>query len=164
MTSWAKGIAVRGKLIVSSPEVMAGQPVVAGTRLTVDNLLESLASGETIDQILEAHPELSIEGIQAALQFAAESVRATSPLPKSALLDIYGPHPLTGDEEAAFAIRAFVPGAHSVAVQRQESTTGDPGLEDHRLESSPIRICACRQRRSIPQKISAAFTPGSART
>ncbi|MDI6767966.1 MAG: DUF433 domain-containing protein [Bacteroidota bacterium] len=63
------------KLIVSDPNVMMGKPVVAGTRITVELILEKLAAGETIDQILEAHPRLTEEGIQAALAFAAEVLK-----------------------------------------------------------------------------------------
>ncbi|RJR29728.1 MAG: DUF433 domain-containing protein [Desulfobacteraceae bacterium] len=64
------------KLIVSDPTVMMGKPVVAGTRITVELVLEKMAAGETEDQILEAHPRLSREGIRAALAFAAEALRA----------------------------------------------------------------------------------------
>lgn len=66
----------RSTLIVSNPSVMMGKPVIAGTRITVELVLEKLAAGETVDQILEAHPRLTREGIQAALSFAAEALRA----------------------------------------------------------------------------------------
>jgi uncharacterized protein (DUF433 family) len=46
---------------------MVGKPVIAGARITVEFILEKLASGETIEQILEAHPHLTLEAIQAAL-------------------------------------------------------------------------------------------------
>jgi len=62
--------------IVSDPNVMMGKPVVAGTRITVELILEKLAAGETVEQILEAHPRLTREAIQAALTFAAEALRA----------------------------------------------------------------------------------------
>jgi len=62
-------------LIVSDPSVMMGKPVIAGTRITVELILEKLASGETIEQILEAHPRLTTEGIQAALAFAADVLK-----------------------------------------------------------------------------------------
>jgi uncharacterized protein (DUF433 family) len=54
-------------LIQSDPSVMMGKPVVAGTRITVESILERWAAGETMDQILEAHPRLTREGIIAAL-------------------------------------------------------------------------------------------------
>jgi uncharacterized protein (DUF433 family) len=64
------------KLIVSDPAVMMGKPVVKGTRITVELILEKLGAGETVEQLLEAHPRLTREGIQAALSFAAETLRS----------------------------------------------------------------------------------------
>ena len=64
------------KLIISDPNIMMGKPVIAGTRITVELILEKLAAGETIEQILEAHPRLTRAAIQAALAFAAEALRA----------------------------------------------------------------------------------------
>lgn len=64
------------KLIVSDPNVMMGKPIVSETRITVELILEKLAAGETIEQILEAHPRLTREAIQAALAFATEALRA----------------------------------------------------------------------------------------
>jgi uncharacterized protein (DUF433 family) len=55
---------------------MMGKPVVAGTRITVELILEKLAAGETVDQILQAHPQLTEEAIRAALVFAHEALRA----------------------------------------------------------------------------------------
>ena len=55
------------ELIQSDPSIMMGKPVVAGTRIPVELILEKLAAGETIDQLIEAHPRLSKGGILAAL-------------------------------------------------------------------------------------------------
>lgn len=63
-------------LIESDPSVMMGKPVIAGTRVTVETILEKLAAGETAQQVLEAHPRLTAEAIRAALAFAAEALRA----------------------------------------------------------------------------------------
>ena len=63
-------------LICSDPKVMMGKPVVAGTRITVELILEKMAAGETIEQIAEAHPRLTREALLAALAFAAEALRA----------------------------------------------------------------------------------------
>ena len=63
-------------LIQSDPSIMMGKPVVAGTRITVELILEKLAAGETIDQILDAHARLTREGVLAALDFAAKALRA----------------------------------------------------------------------------------------
>ena len=59
------------ELIQSDPAVMMGKPVIVGTRITVELILEKLAAGETIEQLLEAHPRLTRESIHAALAFAA---------------------------------------------------------------------------------------------
>jgi uncharacterized protein (DUF433 family) len=69
-------VEMREQWIVSDPNVMMGKPVVAGTRITVELILEKLAAGETIEQILDAHPRLSREAIQSALAFAKEALRA----------------------------------------------------------------------------------------
>jgi uncharacterized protein (DUF433 family) len=61
--------------IVSDPKIMMGKPVISGTRITVELILEKLAAGETSEQILEAHPRLTDEGIKAALAFAAQALR-----------------------------------------------------------------------------------------
>ncbi len=63
-------------LIVSDPEVMMGKPVVKGTRITVELILEALAAGDTIQELLEGYPELTREAISAALRFGAKALRA----------------------------------------------------------------------------------------
>jgi uncharacterized protein (DUF433 family) len=63
-------------LIESDPSVMMGKPVVAGTRITVELILEKLAAGESMEQLIEAHPRLTKEAIYAALEFAAQSLHA----------------------------------------------------------------------------------------
>lgn len=62
--------------IVSDPAIMMGKPVVAGTRITVELILEKLGSGETIEQVVEAHPRLTRPDVLAALEFAAQVLRA----------------------------------------------------------------------------------------
>ncbi len=64
------------QLVISNPEIMMGKPVIRGTRITVELILEKLAAGETQEQILTAHPRLTHEGIQAALAFATQALRA----------------------------------------------------------------------------------------
>ncbi len=63
-------------LIAANPKIMMGKPVIAGTRITVELILEKLAAGETIEQILEAHPQLTREAVLAAIAFAKEALRA----------------------------------------------------------------------------------------
>jgi uncharacterized protein (DUF433 family) len=67
---------MNSQLIVSDPSVMMGKPTVAGTRITVEMILEKLASGESIEQILSAHPRLTRHTVLAAIDFAAKSLRA----------------------------------------------------------------------------------------
>lgn len=69
-------IKMEEKLIQSNPSVMMGKPVIAGTRITVELILEKLAAGETVEQILDAHPLLTKDAIQAALDFAAKALKA----------------------------------------------------------------------------------------
>ncbi|MCG2775135.1 MAG: DUF433 domain-containing protein [Desulfobacterales bacterium] len=78
----------RRKFIISDPSVMMGKPVIAGTRITVELIVEKLAAGETIDQILEAHPRLTREAIQEALAFAAEALRADVIYPVSTSVSV----------------------------------------------------------------------------
>jgi uncharacterized protein (DUF433 family) len=57
------------------PDILAGKPVVRGTRLSVDFLLSLLAAGWSTDDILRSYPTLTREGLQAVSAFAAgESV------------------------------------------------------------------------------------------
>jgi uncharacterized protein (DUF433 family) len=53
---------------------MMGKPVIAGTRLTVELILEKLASGETVEQLIETHPPLTHEATQAALALEENGV------------------------------------------------------------------------------------------
>jgi uncharacterized protein (DUF433 family) len=55
---------------------MMGKPVVRGTRITVELILEKLAAGESEEQIVEAHPRLSEASVRAAIRFAASALRA----------------------------------------------------------------------------------------
>ena len=58
------------------PEIMMGKPVIKGTRITVEMILESLGAGESVDNLLLSYPRLTNEAISAALFFAAESLKA----------------------------------------------------------------------------------------
>ena len=56
--------------IILDPKVMVGKPVIQGTRLTVDFILNLLAHGATEDEILNEYQGLEIEDIQACFLFA----------------------------------------------------------------------------------------------
>ncbi len=60
-------------MIISDPNIMVGKPVIRGTRITVDLILEKLAAGQTFEQILEDYPHITRGGIKAALEFARET-------------------------------------------------------------------------------------------
>jgi uncharacterized protein (DUF433 family) len=63
-------------LISSDPKIMMGKLTITGTRITVELILEKLAAGETVEQILSEHPRLSVASVRAAIAFAAEALRA----------------------------------------------------------------------------------------
>jgi uncharacterized protein (DUF433 family) len=64
------------EMIVSDPKVMMGKPVIRGTRITVESIVERIGAGETIESILTAHPRLTREAVLAAISFAAEALKA----------------------------------------------------------------------------------------
>ena len=53
--------------IESKPGVRVGKPVIAGTRITVENILERLGAGETMEAIVAEHPRLTREAVLAAV-------------------------------------------------------------------------------------------------
>lgn len=61
--------------IESKAEKLFGKPVIKNTRIPVDLILEKLASGDTIEDLLSAYPSLTKKDISACLIFAAESVK-----------------------------------------------------------------------------------------
>ena len=61
--------------IVSNPAILGGKPIVRGTRISVELILEWIASGATRDDILRKHPHLSAADVEQALAYAASAVR-----------------------------------------------------------------------------------------
>ena len=57
--------------IAINPAVMVGKPVIKGTRITVERILEMLGDGSSQEDILESYPHINAEQIQACLAFAA---------------------------------------------------------------------------------------------
>jgi uncharacterized protein (DUF433 family) len=53
------------------PKIMLGKPVIEGTRVTVQSVVDRLAAGETIENIAESHPGLTEEKVRTALKYAA---------------------------------------------------------------------------------------------
>ncbi|MGQ9570376.1 MAG: DUF433 domain-containing protein [Thermodesulfovibrionales bacterium] len=56
--------------IIVNPEIQGGKPIIKGTSITVDYLLELFGKGLSFEQILEKHPELSGEDIIATFQYS----------------------------------------------------------------------------------------------
>ena len=75
---------MENSLIHSDPRVMMGKPVIAGTRITVESILERIGAGETPEQIVAAHPRLTKEGVLAAAAFGAKALRADVVYPTAA--------------------------------------------------------------------------------
>jgi uncharacterized protein (DUF433 family) len=61
-----------GYCIEQNPKVMTGKPVIKGTRLTVEHLLERLGDGWSEEDLLKSYPHLRPEHIRAALKYAAD--------------------------------------------------------------------------------------------
>jgi uncharacterized protein (DUF433 family) len=62
--------------IHSNKAVLAGKPVVRGTRMAVDFILGLFAAGRTEQQVLESYPTLTSEAIRAVFAYAAEAARS----------------------------------------------------------------------------------------
>jgi uncharacterized protein (DUF433 family) len=70
--------------ITINPKVMAGKPVIKGTRLTVEYILNLLAHGATTEEILDEYEGLSQEDIQACFLFATKSLESLDFMPLTA--------------------------------------------------------------------------------
>lgn len=68
MTNWYQHIE-------SIPDKLYGKPVIKNTRIPVDLILEKLASGDKLEDILAAYPKITIDDIYACLLFAADSIK-----------------------------------------------------------------------------------------
>ena len=66
------------KWIIADPEHLGGKPRIAGTRISIEFLLESLACGMTIPEIVQEYPTLSEEAIKGALEELAHSERISA--------------------------------------------------------------------------------------
>lgn len=57
--------------ITVSPDICNGKPVVCGTRITVQTVLEFLAAGDSVEDVLDEYPTLKREDVQACLDYAS---------------------------------------------------------------------------------------------
>jgi uncharacterized protein (DUF433 family) len=69
-------------LITLEPGKRSGKPCIRGMRLTVSDVLEYLAAGMSVDEILADFPDLTAEDIRACLAFAADRERRLLTIPQ----------------------------------------------------------------------------------
>jgi len=60
--------------IESNPDILLGNPVIKGTRIGVDLIIQKLSEGATHQQLLEGYPSFTVENILAALAYASEII------------------------------------------------------------------------------------------
>ena len=70
--------------ITADPKVLVGKPVVKGTRISVELVIDLLAAGWTQEQILDSYPNLTAEDIRACLAYAGELLHAEKVFPLEA--------------------------------------------------------------------------------
>jgi uncharacterized protein (DUF433 family) len=61
--------------ITSDPAILGGKPIVKGTRISVEFILELFASGATLQDVLRAYPQLTAAAVEDALRYAARSLK-----------------------------------------------------------------------------------------
>jgi uncharacterized protein (DUF433 family) len=66
--------------IVRDPQIVGGEPILKGTRVTLKTVLASLAEGATPEEILQDFPTLSMDDVRAAIAFAAASAQEDLPI------------------------------------------------------------------------------------
>ena len=79
------------QLITRNSNILGGKPIIAGTRMSVEVILEFLAGGMEIKEMLREYPFLTKKQIQAAIQYAAEKVSNGNKRFKSKLGNIESP-------------------------------------------------------------------------
>jgi len=62
------------KLITQDPNILGGKPIITGTRMSVESILELVSSGMEIKEILKEYPFLNKKQIQAAVDYAAKLI------------------------------------------------------------------------------------------
>jgi uncharacterized protein (DUF433 family) len=67
--------------IVCDPKILVGKPVIKGTRISVELIVDLLASGWTTQQVLDSYPNLTGDDIRACLAYASELLHAVKVFP-----------------------------------------------------------------------------------
>jgi uncharacterized protein (DUF433 family) len=73
---------LKHKRIVTDPRILAGKPVVKGTRIAVDLVLEELSLNPDVTELLAAHPDLTRDDVQACLAYAKDILNGQEVSPK----------------------------------------------------------------------------------
>lgn len=68
-------------MITSDPAILGGKPIIAGTRIAVSTILDLLAAGLSVDEVLKEYPGLTKKAVQEAISFASARVRRETILP-----------------------------------------------------------------------------------
>ena len=71
-------MAKQPKIIHSDPEILGGIPVFVGTRVPVQNLIDCLEAGDSLDQFLDSFPTVTREQAVAALEIAREALEESA--------------------------------------------------------------------------------------
>ena len=122
---------MKEKPIICDPAIKLGRPVFVGTRIAVDEILDSLATGSSVEQVLERWPQLREEKVLEALRFAAEAVRGNSPIESKPPHELHGAHAVevpggpNGATQHAIAVRTYQPEAVEVAIRRLPAAPED---------------------------------------
>jgi uncharacterized protein (DUF433 family) len=69
--------------ITVDPKVCSGKPIIRGTRIMVKNILGMVAGGKTVQQVLDAYPELTREDVTDALEYASHVVDEEQVIPRA---------------------------------------------------------------------------------
>lgn len=95
------------KHIHSDPDILLGKPVIRGTRISVELILEALAAGESIEDIIDSYPRLREEDVRAVIALEAER----RPRPRSLGIGASGTSD-TARQAGESRNRAFLGGPH----------------------------------------------------
>lgn len=75
--------------IVTNPKILLGKPTIKGTRISVSLILNLLAHGMTIDDIIEDYPHLTRGDIKAAIEYAEKTVEKAHPINRAIAHEIF---------------------------------------------------------------------------
>jgi len=80
-TAWDEQLDPLLERITTNPAILAGKPAIRGTRISVELILENLAAGWSLDDVLEAYPHITEEDVRACLAYARAVIGTETILP-----------------------------------------------------------------------------------